>query len=480
MKKLILLTFIFFTLSLDSLAQEAKQPHETIEAAWNQGVPICPADTSISALINKIGFDKLKLKNKPENKEEAKICREIGIAFYKREMYEAADWYLARSKGFITVIDVEPAIVFELPKEIEEVPLSEDNVKSLQADKAFLENLPQSYDDVSPDDMKKLASEIGNKLKTLIAEKEALLASHAPQEVIDAKEASIGTLGKEKEIIDLSIKTDVLEVEVVDLEVKKKTLTKWLWWAGAGILVAFLAIIALLQRKTIKVQDSEIERQLEDINKKNTYLEYAARIIRHDMHSGINTYMPRGLSGLQKRITPEIIADLKIGSSIQMIQEGLLHTQKVYKNVYEFTNLVKVKSEFNKEEIDAKISLEKYLANTSYNKQIEILDLGTILANEQLLCNAIDNLIKNGLKYNDNTIKTIKIYTLEDFIVVEDNGKGLTSQKFEEYVKRGVNIEAETGLGLGIAKAIIEEHGFKLSCEEIPSGGTKMKIKITK
>jgi light-regulated signal transduction histidine kinase (bacteriophytochrome) len=477
MKKLIFLILIFFMFSTNVESQISKQNHESVEAIWDQGVPICPGDASITALIDKVGFDNLRLKSKAVSKEEAKTCREIGIAFYNREMYEAADWYLARVKSYVEIVELEPEIVFESPKE--EVKMSEDDAASLQADKAFLQNLPQSYDDVSPADMKKLANEIGNKLKALIAEKEALLASHAPQEVIDAKEATIGTLGKEKEIIDLSIKTDVLEVEVDDLEVEKKTLTKWLWWAGAGILVAFLAIIALLQRKTIKVQDSEIERQLEDINKKNTYLEYAARIIRHDMHSGINTYMPRGLSGLQKRITPEIIADLKIGSSIQMIQEGLLHTQKVYKNVYEFTNLVKVKSDFKKEKIDAKISLEKYLANTSYGKQVEIGDLGEVLASEQLLCNALDNLIKNGLKYNDNSIKTIKIYTLEDFIIVEDNGTGLTSQKFEEYVKRGVDIESETGLGLGIAKAIIEEHGFELSCEEIPTGGTKMKIKIT-
>ncbi len=162
-----------------------------------------------------------------------------------------------------------------------------------------------------------------------------------------------------------------------------------------------------------------------------------------------------------------------------MIQEGLLHTQKVYKNVYEFTNLVKVKTDFSKEEIDAKSSLEKYLASTSYKKQVDISDLGTISANEQLFCNAVDSLIKNGLKYNDNANKSIKIYTLEDYIVVEDNGTGLSSKKFEEYVKRGVDIESETGLGLGIAKAILEEHAFKLTCEEIPTGGTRMKIKIT-
>jgi signal transduction histidine kinase len=162
-----------------------------------------------------------------------------------------------------------------------------------------------------------------------------------------------------------------------------------------------------------------------------------------------------------------------------MIQEGLLHTQKVYKNVYEFTNLVKVKSDFNKEEINAKESLDKYLANTSYSKQVEIEDLGIVLANDQLFCHAIDNLIKNGIKYNNNKNKSVKIYAADDYIIVEDNGVGLSAQKFEEYVKRGVDIESETGLGLGIAKAILEEHSFKLSCEELSGEGTRIKIKIT-
>ena len=39
-----------------------------------------------------------------------------------------------------------------------------------------------------------------------------------------------------------------------------------------------------------------------EIEKKNTYLEHAAKILRHDMHSGINTYMPRGLSSLERRL----------------------------------------------------------------------------------------------------------------------------------------------------------------------------------
>jgi len=53
-----------------------------------------------------------------------------------------------------------------------------------------------------------------------------------------------------------------------------------------------------------KVQD-ELEKEneemsfsadvlIEEIMRKNTYLEYAAKILRHDMHSGINTYLQEG------------------------------------------------------------------------------------------------------------------------------------------------------------------------------------------
>ncbi len=78
-----------------------------------------------------------------------------------------------------------------------------------------------------------------------------------------------------------------------------------------------------LYGKRIHVQDVEIEQQINDIAKKNSYLEHAARIIRHDMHSGINTYMPRGITSLEKRLTTEDIQRLKIEGALKMVKEGL-------------------------------------------------------------------------------------------------------------------------------------------------------------
>jgi signal transduction histidine kinase len=196
------------------------------------------------------------------------------------------------------------------------------------------------------------------------------------------------------------------------------------------------------------------------------------------MHSGINTYMPRGLSSLKKRILPDVAESMKIVAPMKMIEEGLAHTQKVYKNVYEFTNLVKSHSNLSKETIDLKQSLEKYLSGTSYSTKVSVSELGGIEANELLFCAAIDNLIKNGLKYNKSIAKEIKVYISGEYIVVEDNGTGLSSKMFEKIVKKGIDSESDTGIGLSIAKAIVEEHGFSMECEGSDKG-TKIKIKTT-
>src|SRR5210317_2003434 len=98
-----------------------------------------------------------------------------------------------------------------------------------------------------------------------------------------------------------------------------------------------------------------------DLSQKNIYLEHAAKIIRHDMHSGINTYLPRGLKSLKRRLSEEDIKELKINAPIKLITDGLHHAQKVYAGVYEFTNLVKENAELKTELKNIKFILEDYL-----------------------------------------------------------------------------------------------------------------------
>jgi PAS domain S-box-containing protein len=220
----------------------------------------------------------------------------------------------------------------------------------------------------------------------------------------------------------------------------------------------------------------------EIVNQKNSYLEHAAKILRHDMHSGINTYMPRGLSSLRRRLNDEVIKELRIEAPLKMLDEGLKHTQKVYAGVKEFTNLVKEDVQLDTKDHNLKEILKNYLSSTSYSKQVVIDDLITMDVNEPLFCTAIDNLIRNGLKYNDSGTKTVMIYMEDDnTLCVQDNGRGMTQVEFENlskpYIRKQDQAEGGSGLGLNICIAILKEHGFTITAEKT-NPGTKLKIKI--
>jgi PAS domain S-box-containing protein len=218
-----------------------------------------------------------------------------------------------------------------------------------------------------------------------------------------------------------------------------------------------------------------------DVNKKNSYLEHAAKILRHDMHSGINTYIPRGLSSLKRRLSEEQIKDLKIDAPLRMIEEGLTHTQKVYKGVKEFTNLVKADAQLEKNEFDLREILISYLSSTSYEKQVVIEELPIIEVNESLFCTAVDNLIRNGLKYNDSSTKVIRIFAEGEYLCIVDNGRGMSQEDLiqwsQPYKRKENQKEAGSGLGLNICIAIMDEHKFSVTAEKLEIG-TKLKIKI--
>lgn len=236
---------------------------------------------------------------------------------------------------------------------------------------------------------------------------------------------------------------------------------------------------------SIRQDVTDIIKTKIELEKKNTYLEHAAKILRHDMHSGINLYIPRGVTSLERRLKVSDIEKLKLESPLKMIKEGLKHSQKVYKGVYEFTNLVKKDVTLSKTMCNIKEILKDYLSLTAYSSQVILDDsLPTINVNESLFCTAIDNLIRNGLKYNDSDTKFVKVYCeLPNEIIIEDNGRGLSQEDFiqfsKPYTRKENQNESGSGLGLNISIAILEEHGFNITSEKLKNG-TKITIKIKK
>lgn len=274
----------------------------------------------------------------------------------------------------------------------------------------------------------------------------------------------------------------VFKTLVVFRYIHHSTFTHYFEWLSV---IAFMPPFFIVVREFLQNK----QRIKGDLDQKNIYLEHAAKIIRHDMHSGINTYLPRGIKSLKRRLTEDDIKDLKIGSPLKLIQDGLHHAQKVYSGVYEFTNLVKEGAQLNTEVKNLKDILYDYLKLTAYKNQVILDDsLDTeLLINEALFCTAVDNFIRNGLKYNDSGTKYIKIYLQENYnsglrLIIEDNGRGITGEEFIElskpYVRKEGQQETGTGLGLNISISILKEHGYKVHAQKREEGGTKIIIEI--
>ena len=273
----------------------------------------------------------------------------------------------------------------------------------------------------------------------------------------------------------------VFKTLVVFKYIHHSTFTHYFEWLSVIAFMPpfFMVVQEFLQNK------AQIKK---DLGKKNIYLEHAAKIIRHDMHSGINTYLPRGIKSLNRRLSKESINTLKIAAPLKLIEDGLHHAQKVYAGVYEFTNLVKENATLNKSTCNVKEVLTNYLKLTAYKNQVVLSDdLPTALdINEALFCTALDNFIRNGLKHNDSGTKWVKIYHegsyhKGSFIIIEDNGRGLTGEEFIEfskpYTRKEGQKESGTGLGLNISIEILKEHGYEVFAKKTDNG-TKIHIQL--
>ena len=117
-------------------------------------------------------------------------------------------------------------------------------------------------------------------------------------------------------------------------------------------------------------------------------------------------------------------------------------------------------------------------------------ELTAIFVDKDLLRIAINNLLTNAIKYNNPHGKvTLSAEETQDIfeIRVEDTGIGITSEDqahiFEKFFRSDdgeVRKQTGHGLGLSLAKQIIQLHHGELILESKPGEGTTFFIKLNK
>lgn len=108
-----------------------------------------------------------------------------------------------------------------------------------------------------------------------------------------------------------------------------------------------------------------------------------------------------------------------------------------------------------------------------------------IMGNDKWLLRLIDNLLSNAVKHNPaGVIVTVTCGMVNDepYIGIADNGQGMdeeTKRKLFERYYRGTNTEETTvgsGLGMSIARMIVEAHNGRIHVDSAPGEGTQITV----
>ena len=111
-----------------------------------------------------------------------------------------------------------------------------------------------------------------------------------------------------------------------------------------------------------------------------------------------------------------------------------------------------------------------------------------VLADEPLLSRALDNLLDNARKYGGGPDSPIRVDARKEageaVIAVSDGGQGIPPDELERIFDpfyRGTTARArETGFGLGLALArrIVEAHGGTIRASNVPGGGARIEMRL--
>jgi signal transduction histidine kinase len=260
----------------------------------------------------------------------------------------------------------------------------------------------------------------------------------------------------------------------------------------AVILVQAGLILALLgehrRRQLAEVQSRQRMAELAHVNRFSTAGELTASIA-HEINQPLGAILTNAETADQilKSPTPDI-AELK-----DIVKDILQDDLRAGEIIRRLRSLLK-KAPFEMKSIDLNDIVREtveFLSALAIARNVELVSLSTpdalpILGDRIQLQQVILNLVVNGMDAmkdtsTENRIISIRTWRVENFaqLSVSDLGPGIPEDKLKEVFEPFFTSKAEgMGMGLSIARTIVEAHHGLISAKNRDHGGATFRIKL--
>lgn len=219
-----------------------------------------------------------------------------------------------------------------------------------------------------------------------------------------------------------------------------------------------------------------------ELKRSNKELEQFAYVSSHDLQEPLRM-VALFTQLLERRYKGKLDEDAD--DYIKFIVEGAKRMKLLIDDLLSYSRLNSSSSEFGPIKMDKVMSnvlSNLQLISEEKNAEIKVHEpLPTIIGDESQMMHVFQNLVANGIKFNDKESPEINISAQEEengwIFSVSDNGIGIVpeyqAQIFEIFKRLHDRDEYPgTGIGLAICQKIIDRHGGKIWVESSKGKGS--------
>lgn len=243
---------------------------------------------------------------------------------------------------------------------------------------------------------------------------------------------------------------------------------------------------ALAREQTVEKQVSEYAKKLEISNKELTEFAY---LVSHDLKAPLRNIA--SFTELLNRKNKEKY-DNRDREFMQFIVKGAKQSMQLVEDLLNFSKIDKDLGD------PQEINLSEVVSNVCFNlsnliqekkAQIDCEPLPIVTAHKALLSQLFQNLIANGIKYNESNPPVVHLGSYREFgktiFFIRDNGIGIAPKYKEEVFKmfrRLHSVEQYEGSGIGLAfcKKIVETYGGDIWLDSEEGKGTTFYFTLPK
>lgn len=263
-----------------------------------------------------------------------------------------------------------------------------------------------------------------------------------------------------------------------------------------------------------QISREQLERELLDANERlwlaNKKLQQEERMrteflsnLSHDLRSPLTA-----IFGSVEYLKTGDVPQKEQEEVLELMSRRLRSMQTLINDIFLLSKLESSEQNMQPQKIDAGMFLEEFFYDCEADAKYDDRELRLSLSEETHAINidpesflrVLDNLFTNALKYSDSGsfIELCSEYKAVDAadkdslgtsclleITVADNGIGIRPEDLEHIFERSYRAsksrttgDSSSGLGLAIAKSIVEKHGGSIRCESRLGEGSRFIITI--